>query len=79
MIKNKHTRFPNEMIEDVCPLPGAGQVRPLPLLLPPHVHIEDSMVIHVPHGKLAKTIPIVCLLIMLLGLNFLPQPLQSNT
>ena len=29
------------MVEDVCPLPGAGQNRPLPLLLPHHIYIED--------------------------------------
>ena len=35
------------MVEYVCTLPGAGaeagQNRPLPLLLPPHVQIEDDI------------------------------------
>ena len=34
-IKNQHNIFPFEIVEDVCPLPGAGQNNPLPLLLPP--------------------------------------------
>ena len=33
-IKNQYNRFPFERVEDACPLPGAGQNRPLPLLLP---------------------------------------------
>ena len=42
-IKNQHNIFPFKRVEDVCPLPGAGQNRPLPLLLPPHVQIEDDL------------------------------------
>ena len=34
-IKNQHNRFPFERVENICPLPGAGQNNPLPLLLPP--------------------------------------------
>ena len=32
------------MVEDIFPLPGAGQNRPLTLLLPPHIHIEDDLI-----------------------------------
>ena len=32
------------MVEDVCPLPGAGQNRSLNLLLPPDVQIEDDLI-----------------------------------
>ena len=42
-IKKQHNRFPFERVEDFCPLPGAGQNNPLPLLLPPHVQIEDDL------------------------------------
>ena len=31
------------MVEDVYSLPGAGQKRPLPLLLPPQVQIDDDL------------------------------------
>ena len=31
------------MVDDVCLLPGPGQNHPLPLLLPPHVQIEDDL------------------------------------
>ena len=31
------------MVEDVYPFPGAGQNRPLPLLLPPHVQIGNDL------------------------------------
>ena len=43
IIKKYLTNFPIEMVEDVYPIPGAGQDRPLPLLLPPHVQIEDYL------------------------------------
>ena len=43
LLKKQHNRFPFERIEDVCPLPGAGQNNPLPLLLLPHVQIEDDL------------------------------------
>ena len=36
----------------------------------------SSMVVLALHGEMAKTLPVVRLL---LGLNFLPQPLQANT
>ena len=39
-IKNKHHRFLFERVEDVCPLPGPGQSRPLPLILPQHVRLR---------------------------------------
>ena len=42
-IKNQHNRFPFGRVEDVCPLFGPGQNRPLPLLLPQHVEIEDDL------------------------------------
>ena len=42
-IKNQHIRFSFEMVEDVCLLPGAGQNRPFPLLLPSHNQIEDDL------------------------------------
>ena len=43
LIQNQHNKFLFERVEDVCPLPGAGQNRPLPLLLPQHVQIEDDL------------------------------------
>ena len=46
------------MVEDVCPLPGAGQNRPLPLLLPPHVQIEDDLLDGGP-CKVAKALHVV--------------------
>jgi hypothetical protein len=42
-IKNQPNIFPFERLEDVCLLPGDGQNNPLPLLLPPHVQIEDDL------------------------------------
>ena len=42
-IKNQHNRFLFERVEDACPLPGSGQNHPLPLLLPPHVQIEEDL------------------------------------
>ena len=42
------------MVEDVCLLPGARRNRPLPLLLPHHVEIEDrKVVIALPVVRLA--------------------------
>ena len=62
-IKNQHNRFPFERVDDVCTLPGAGQNCPLPLLLPPHVQIEDdllnAMVVLAPHREVAKTLHVV--------------------
>ena len=69
------------MVEDVCPLPGAGQNRPLPLLLPPQVQIEDDLL----NGEFAKALEachnnlLVSVGAVFLGLNFLPQTLQTNT
>ena len=42
-IKNQQNGFLIEMVEDVCPLPGADQNHPLPLQLTPHVQIEDDL------------------------------------
>ena len=42
-ILKKHNRFPFERIQDVCPLPGPGQNRPLPFLFPQHIQIEDDL------------------------------------
>ena len=49
------------MEEDVCSLPGAGQNRPPPLLLPPHVQIKDDLLNGgpCPHGEDAKSVPVV--------------------
>ena len=51
------------MVEDVCPLPGAGQNRPLHLLLPPHVQIEDDLINGGPcppeDGEVAKALHVV--------------------
>ena len=74
---------------DVCPLLGAGQNRPLPLLLPPHVQIEDDLLSGGPCptwrsgknsscGEACHT-SLLCLFMLLLGLMFLPQLLQANT
>ena len=35
IIKNYHNIIPNKIVDDVCPLPGAGQDHPLPFLLTP--------------------------------------------
>ena len=78
-----------EVVEDVCPLPGTGQNRPLPLLLPPHIQIkDDSQWWSLPHMEkfqklfllrgLSQT-SFLSLLLLLFVLNFLPQPLQTNT
>ena len=71
------------MVKGVCPLPGAGQNRPLPFLLPPHTQIVDDLL--APHGEVAKVLTMVKLathkllvLMLLLVLNFLPQPFQKN-
>ena len=42
LIKNQQNIFQFERLEDVCPLPGAVQNNPLPLLLL-HVQIEDDL------------------------------------
>ena len=48
------------MVEDVCPLYGAGQNRPLPPLLPHHIQIKviSSMVVLAQHGEVAKAFPV---------------------
>ena len=53
--------FPIEMVADVCPLPGTGQNLPLPLLLPLRFRSRmiSSMVVNAPHGKVAKSLPVV--------------------
>ena len=43
IIKNRHTTLKIKMVDDVCPLPGAFQICPLFLLLPPHVQIKDKL------------------------------------
>ena len=47
--------------EHVCPLPGAGQNGPLPLLLRHHNGIEDTLINGgpYPHGQVAKALPVV--------------------
>ena len=49
------------MVEDVCPLSGAGPNCPLPLLIPPHVQIKDDLFNSgpFPHGEVAKALPVV--------------------
>ena len=89
LIKNQHNRFPFQRLEDVYPLPGAGQNRPLPLLHHPYVQIEDDLLNGSPcptwrSGKISSCgqtchTQAYCVLMLLLGLNFLPQPLQANT
>ena len=41
LLKTNTIDFLFEMVEDVCPLPGADQNNPH--LLPPHVQIEDDL------------------------------------
>ena len=45
------------MVEDVYPLPGAGQKCPLSLFLPPHVEMEDDLLNVGPCQ--AKSLPVV--------------------
>ena len=40
---NQHNLFPFKRVKDICPLPGAGENHPLPLLLPLHIQIEDDL------------------------------------
>ena len=60
-IKNQSNRFPFVRVEDVCPFPGAGQHRPVALLLPHMFRLRMifSMIVLVPHGEKAKTLPVV--------------------
>ena len=88
LIENQHNIFSFERVEDVCPLPGAGQHSPLPLLLPPtcsawgwspqcwslpRMQKWQKLWWGLPHTRF------LCLLTLLLGLNYFPQPLQANT
>ena len=77
------------MEADVFPFPGAGQNCPLPFFLPPHVQIEDDLINGGPCltwisckssscGEASHT-SLLCLLMMLLTLNFLPLPLHTKT
>ena len=72
------------MVVDVCPLPGAGRNRPLPLLLPPTMFrlriissVENLQKLFLwwglPHTSF------LCLLMLFFGLNILPQTWQTNT
>ena len=89
LIKNQYNIFSFEREEDVCPLPGSGQSRPLLLLLPSYVQIEDDLLNCGPcpnrrSGKISSCddachTQACCLLMLFLGLNFLPQPLLANT
>ena len=47
------------MLKDVCPLPGAGQNRPLLLPHTFRLRMISPMVVLAPHGELAKTLPVV--------------------
>ena len=60
-IKNQYNIFPFERVEDVCPLPGGGQNRPLLPVLPSHVQIEDDLLNGGPCPTLrsGKTLPVV--------------------
>ena len=88
--KSKHNRFQIEVVEDYYPLPGAGQKCPLPLRIPLTFILRMiSLIVVPPHiiEKLQKLFlwrglthtSFLCLLILLLVLNFLPKPLQTNT
>ena len=62
LLKTNTIDFLFERVEDVCPLPGAGQNNPLPLLLPPHVQIEVDILNGGPYPtwrSLEKTLPVV--------------------
>ena len=73
----------------VCPLLEADQNRLLSLLPTPHVQIEDDLLNGGPCPTLrsckssscvkACHTNLLCLLMMLLVLKFLPQPYQTNT
>ena len=78
------------MAKDVCPLPGASQNRPLPLLLSPQNQIEDDLLNGgtCPTwrswkssfcGKACPTQASCACWCNCWGLNFLPQYLQTNT
>ena len=43
LIKITNNKFPSEVVKEVDPLPGDGQNRPLSLLLPHHVQLEDDL------------------------------------
>ena len=80
------------MVKDVCTFPGDGQNRPLPLLLPDHVQLEDDLFAVVfilwPISHLEKmqkfflwrSLPhasFLCLFMLLSVLNFLPQHMAT--
>ena len=78
------------MVEDVCHLYGACQNNFLPLLLPPQVQIEEDLLTGgicpswISLQKLflwwgLPTASFLCLLMLLLVLDFLPKPLQTST
>ena len=48
------------MVEEICPLPCSGQNRPLPLLLPPNVQIEDDLISGAPCPKWKKLQKLFC-------------------
>ena len=60
-IKNQYNNFPFVRVKDVCPLPEAGQNRPLLFLLSSHVQIEDDLLNcgPCPTWKSGKTLPVV--------------------
>ena len=49
------------MEKDVCPLPGASQNRPLPLLLSPQIRMRmiSSMAVLAPHREVEKALSVV--------------------
>ena len=76
-IKNQHNRFPFERVEDVCPLSGAGSDWgwfPQWWSLP---HSEKWQKLFLWWGLPNRSL--LCILMLLLWLNFLPQPLQAST
>ena len=71
-------RFPMKMVEEVCPIPGAGQNHPLPLLLPFTFRLwMISSMMDLPMEKLQKLFlwlylqhkSFLCPLMLWLGLN----------
>ena len=65
------------MVEDGCPLPGAGQNRPLPLILPPHVQIKDEFLNGGPCPTWPLCFQILCWLGICKYLKALAQTLQG--
>ena len=47
LIKNQHNPFSFGRVEEVFPLPGAGQNNSLPLLLPQYIQIEDDRYLYI--------------------------------